>query len=59
MSDSEDISNYIVEPGRWSFGFNGQYRHSLDEKGKPVPHPLERRGVDVQAQVNVIFRQNP
>ncbi|NIT35961.1 MAG: division/cell wall cluster transcriptional repressor MraZ [candidate division Zixibacteria bacterium] len=43
MPESEDISNYIVGPGRWSFGFNGQYRHSLDEKGRlSVPANFRR-----------------
>jgi MraZ protein len=34
MPELGDIGETSVDPGRWSFGFNGQYRHSLDEKGR-------------------------
>ncbi|MGD8717745.1 MAG: division/cell wall cluster transcriptional repressor MraZ [Candidatus Zixiibacteriota bacterium] len=52
MSASEDRLDGIVDPGRWAFGFNGQYRHSLDEKGRlSVPANFRR-----DAAGNVIAR---
>jgi MraZ protein len=43
MRENDDIGEASVDPGRWSFGFNGQYRHSLDEKGRlSVPANFRR-----------------
>ncbi|UCH78768.1 MAG: division/cell wall cluster transcriptional repressor MraZ [Candidatus Coatesbacteria bacterium] len=43
MPDSDDQNGSIVDPGRWAFGFNGQYRHALDDKGRvSVPRNFRR-----------------
>ncbi len=43
MVQHEDIGSNLPEPGRWAFGFNGQYRHALDEKGRFSVPVLFRR----------------
>jgi MraZ protein len=46
MPESDDKTETGIDLGRWSFGFNGQYRHSLDEKGRlSVPALFRRDGV--------------
>jgi MraZ protein len=43
MPELNDKREAGVDLGRWSFGFNGQYRHSLDEKGRlSVPANFRR-----------------
>jgi MraZ protein len=43
MPDSNDQNGSIIDPGRWAFGFNGQYRHALDDKGRvSVPRNFRR-----------------
>ncbi len=45
MPESDDKTETGIDLGRWSFGFNGQYRHSLDEKGRlSVPALFRRDG---------------
>jgi len=34
MPEFYDKRDSDVDLSRWSFGFNGQYRHSIDEKGR-------------------------
>lgn len=43
MPEFDDKQGSDVDFSRWSFGFNGQYRHSLDEKGRlSVPANFRR-----------------
>jgi MraZ protein len=43
MPEFDDKLGSDVDFSRWSFGFNGQYRHSLDEKGRlSVPANFRR-----------------
>jgi MraZ protein len=39
----ENLVPADFDPRRWAFGFNGQYRHALDEKGRLSVPALFRR----------------
>jgi MraZ protein len=52
MDESEEIRPNGLDPCRWAFGFNGQYRHSLDDKGRLSVPALFRR----DAAANTIAR---
>lgn len=49
MPNAEDKYTDSFDPRRWAFGFSGQYRHALDEKGRISVPALFRRGCDGDA----------